>query len=75
MLLGRRTYETFAASFAGQTGGMADAMNNTPKLVASRTLDKVSWENSSLIKGDLGDELGRLKQGEGKNINISGAPP
>lgn len=73
MLLGRKTYETFAASFAGQTGGMADAMNNTPKLVASRTLEKAEWQNSTLIKADLGDELRRLKQQDGKNINISGS--
>ena len=73
MLLGRKTYETFAASFAGQTGGMADAMNNTPKLVASRTLEKAEWQNSTLIKGDLGNELTRLKQQDGKNINISGS--
>ncbi len=73
MLLGRRTYETFAASFAGQTGGMADAMNNTPKLVASRTLEEVTWQNSTLIKGDLAEELSRLKQRDGRNINISGS--
>lgn len=73
MLLGRRTYETFATSFAGQTGGMADAMNNTPKLVASRTLKEVSWQNSTLITGDLAGELDRLKQQDGKNINISGS--
>ena len=53
MLVGRKTYETFAASFAGQTGGMADAMNNTPKLVASTTLETVDWQNSTLIQGDL----------------------
>jgi dihydrofolate reductase len=73
MLLGRKTYETFAASFAGQTGGMADGMNNTPKLVASRTLEEVTWQNSTLIKGDVADELRRLKQQDGKNINISGS--
>ena len=73
MLLGRKTYETFAASFADQSGGMADAMNNTPKLVASRTLTEVTWQNSTLIKGDLAAELGRLKQQGGKNISISGS--
>lgn len=73
MLLGRHTYETFAASFAGQTGGMADAMNNTPKLVVSRTLEEVKWQNSTLIKGELTAEINRLKQREGKNINISGS--
>jgi dihydrofolate reductase len=73
MLLGRRTYETFAASFAGQSGGMADVMNSTPKLVASTTLEEATWQNSTLLKGDLADELGAVKGGEGKNINISGS--
>jgi dihydrofolate reductase len=73
MLLGRKTYETFAASFAGQTGGMADAMNQTPKLVASKTLTEATWQNSTLIQGDLGQELSRLKAQDGKNINISGS--
>jgi dihydrofolate reductase len=73
MLLGRKTYETFAASFAGQTGGMADNMNNTPKLVASKTLTEVGWQNTTLITGDLAEELNRLKRQDGKNINISGS--
>ena len=73
MLLGRRTYETFAASFAGQTGGMADVMNSTPKLVASTTLEEATWENSTLLKGDLAAELASRKQLDGMNINISGS--
>lgn len=73
MLLGRKTYQAFAASFAGQSGGMADAMNNTPKLVASKTLDSVDWANSTLIEGDVGEAVTRLKSEEGKNINVSGS--
>ncbi|MBV9605710.1 MAG: dihydrofolate reductase family protein [Solirubrobacterales bacterium] len=73
MLLGRKTYETFAASFASQSGGMADVMNSTPKLVASTTLKEATWQNSTLIGGDLAAELRRLKEQEGKNINISGS--
>jgi dihydrofolate reductase len=73
MLLGRKTYQTFAASFAGQTGGMADQMNNTPKLVVSTTLDTAEWQNSTLIKGNLADEIAKLKQQAGQNINISGS--
>ena len=73
MLMGRNTYQTFAASFAGQSGGMADQMNHTPKLVVSTTLDAAEWQNSTLIKGNVADELGRLKRQPGKNINISGS--
>ena len=73
MLMGRKTYQTFAASFAGQSGGMADQMNSTPKLVVSTTLDTAEWQNSTLIKENVAGELGRLKQQPGKNINISGS--
>ncbi len=73
MLMGRKTYQTFAASFAGQSGGMADQMNNTPKLVVSTTLDTAEWQNSTLIKENMADELSRLKRQPGKNINISGS--
>ncbi len=73
MLMGRKTYQTFAASFAGQSGGMADQMNNAPKLVVSTTLDTAEWQNSTLIKENMADELSRLKRQAGKNINISGS--
>jgi dihydrofolate reductase len=73
LLMGRITYETFAASFAGQTGGMADQMNSIPKVVASTTLEQASWQNSSLISGDVAAGITRLKQQPGKNIAISGS--
>lgn len=73
MLLGRTTYETFRASFEGHSGGMADGMNSTPKVVVSQTLEEVGWQNSTLLKGDLRSALTKLKQQDGKNINISGS--
>jgi dihydrofolate reductase len=73
LLLGRKTYETFAASFAGQSGGMADAMNNTPKVIASKSLESVEWDNSTLLEGDLAEAIGGLKEQPGKNINVSGS--
>jgi len=48
-------------------------MNNTPKLVVSTTLDTAEWQNSTLIKENMADELSRLKRQPGKNINISGS--
>ena len=51
----------------------ADHLNNTPKLVASTTLDRVEWRNSSLIRGDVAKELSRLKQLPGRNISIIGS--
>ena len=49
MLLGRVTYEMFAAHWPNQTGDMADAMNSTPKYVVSGTLESADWQNSTLI--------------------------
>lgn len=75
MLLGRRTYQEFAAAWPDRPSDEpgADFMNNTPKLVVSRTLDTVEWQNSSLIKGDVVEELTKLKRQPGKNIGISGS--
>jgi len=75
MLAGRVTYQTFAAAFAGNTTDpMAAAMNAVPKVVVSTTLDEVTWENSTLVQGDVAREIARLKEQPGKNINISGSP-
>jgi dihydrofolate reductase len=74
MLLGRVTYQTFAASFGGNTSDpIAIQMNSTPKVVVSTTLPKAEWENSTLISGDLAAEIVRLKEQPGKNINVSGS--
>ncbi len=73
MLLGRMTYETFAASFAGQSGGQADVMNNTRKYVVSTTLKTADWSNSTLINKNIMDEIAKLKQQSGKDIAISGS--
>ena len=75
MLLGRRTYQEFAAYWAdkGSDEPFADQMNKTPKYVASTTLDKVEWENSTLIEGNVVEELTKLKQQPGKNISITGS--
>jgi dihydrofolate reductase len=73
MLLGRVTYEEFAAYWPQQTGDIADFMNNTPKLVVSTTLRTAEWQNSTLIGGNLAEELTRLKQRPGKDINVVGS--
>jgi dihydrofolate reductase len=74
MLLGRVTYEGFAAAFAGQSGGVADLMNNTPKVVVSTTLQSADWQNSTLVSGDIVGAITALKQQPGKNIGIGGSP-
>ena len=74
MLMGRVTYQTFAASFAGNTSDpMAAQMNAIPKVVVSATLDQADWENSTLIRHDVPQAITRLKEQPGQNINISGS--
>jgi len=73
MLLGRVTYEGFAAAFGGQSGGMADQMNNTPKFVVSSTLTAADWQNSTLISGDIAGQISDLKQQPGGGIGMSGS--
>jgi dihydrofolate reductase len=76
LLLGRRTYEEFAAFWPSQNGDvpLADYMNDTPKYVVSTTLDALAWHNSRLVIGDLATELSELKQQRGKNIQVTGSP-
>jgi dihydrofolate reductase len=76
MLLGRVTYQEFAGAWSSREMADdpgADHMNNTPKYVVSTTLDTVEWRNSTLLKGDLVEEITKLKQQPGKNISISGS--
>jgi dihydrofolate reductase len=76
MLLGRKTYEEFAAYWPNQSSEepFADVMNSTPKLVASTTLKEVAWQNSTLIEGDVIEALERIKKQPGKAISITGSP-
>jgi dihydrofolate reductase len=77
LLLGARTYELFAASWPHRTvedDPHADWMNNTPKLVASSTRKSVEWSNSTLIRGNVANELTRAKQEPGRNLLINGSP-
>ena len=75
-LLGRRTYEEWSAFWPHQDAAqnpMATVMNETPKVVASTTLDRVEWQNSVLLEGDLVEAVTALKDRPGKNIGISGS--
>src|SRR5215218_6255149 len=80
MLLGRVTYEEFAAFWPAQEGSdedqeFTDYMNNTPKYVVSKTLEgPLEWQNSTLIKGNVAEEIAKLKQQPGKDISITGSP-
>jgi dihydrofolate reductase len=61
MLMGRRTYEWFAARWPSRTGELADRLNTMPKYVVSSTLEDLAWSNSTLLNGDLLDEVSKLK--------------
>jgi dihydrofolate reductase len=72
MLMGRRTYEFFAAAFPHRTGEYGDTVNRIRKYVFSSTLQKADWSNSSIVKGDVAVEVGKLKSQAGKDLVIYG---
>jgi len=74
MLLGRVTYDEFAAHWPQQTGEMADTMNGTPKYVVSGTLKSAEWQNTTLIPAASAiAEIAELKQQPGRNIGMTGS--
>ena len=73
LLLGRMTYEYFEAAWTPQTGPVADFMNNATKYVVSASLKKASWHNSTLINGNILEEIKKLKQQPGKDLAILGS--
>jgi dihydrofolate reductase len=75
LLLGRRTYEVFAASWPqrGSNVPNADWMNNTRKYVASTTLESPEWQNTTVLEGDVRAAVSRLKQEEGETITLNGS--
>src|SRR5438093_7169085 len=62
LLLGRRSYEWFAARWPSRSGELADRLNSLPKYVVSSTLEDPAWNNSTVLKGDAVDEVSKLKQ-------------
>ena len=74
MLLGRVTYEMFAAHWPNQTGDMADTMNGTAKYVVSGTLESADWQNTTLIPAaGAFAEIAKLKEQPGQNIGMTGS--
>jgi len=62
LLLGRRSYEWFAARWPSRSGELADRLNSLPKYVVSSTLEHPAWNNSTILKGDAVNEVSKLKQ-------------
>jgi len=71
LIMGRKTYELMAGywpSAAGNDPAVKEKMNSTPKLVFSRTLKRVDWQNSRLAEGTVADEVSRLKEVSGDGV-------
>jgi dihydrofolate reductase len=75
MLLGRKTYDGFAAFWPSMPDSdpFAQRINNQTKYVVSSTLKKADWKNTTVISGNVMEALAKLKQQPGKNISISGS--
>ena len=74
LLLGRVTYEGFAAAWPAREGEFADKFNTMPKYVVSSTLDEPEWNNTTVLKGDVGEEVAKLKQEQDGDIVVHGSP-
>jgi dihydrofolate reductase len=76
LLLGRKTYEIFAAHWPHANASedpFAARINNAKKYVASKTLTKLDWNNSELIKGDAWNEIKKIKEQDGPEIQVHGS--
>jgi dihydrofolate reductase len=73
LLLGRVTYEGFAKAWPSREGEFADKFNSMPKYVVSSTLDKAEWNNSTVLRGDVVEEVSKLRRAPGGNIVVHGS--
>lgn len=73
LLLGRKTYEGFAEAWPQYEGELADKYNSMPKYVVSRTLTDAKWTNTTVLNGDLVEDVSRLKQEIDGEISVAGS--
>jgi dihydrofolate reductase len=73
LLLGRRTYEGFAAAWPSRDGEFADKFNNMPKYVVSSTLRDPDWNNTTVLEGDPGVSVAKLKEDQDGTITVHGS--
>ena len=73
LVLGRKTYEIFAAHWPYSDEPGADLLNSATKYVASTTLDSVDWANSQLLEGDVPTAIARLKEEDGPELQVHGS--
>jgi dihydrofolate reductase len=72
-LLGRRSYEWFAAKWPSRNGALADRLNSMPKYVVTSTIDDLDWNNSTVLKGQVVNEVTKLKQEVSGHIVVPGS--
>jgi dihydrofolate reductase len=73
LLIGRVTYESFAAAWPAREGEFADRFNSIPKYVVSSTLENPEWNNTTVLKGDAGEAASRLKENVDGIIQVPGS--
>ena len=73
LLLGRVTYEGFSKAWPDRGGEFAGKMNSMPKFVVSSTLTDPAWENTTVLGGDVAEEIKKLKGGDGGSILVAGS--
>ena len=73
LLLGRRTYEIFASYWPHQTDSVASAFNKATKYVASTTATKYNWEKTVILKDNAGDQIKKLKEEDGPELQVYGS--
>ena len=73
LLLGRVTYEGFAAAWPAREGEFADKFNEMPKYVVSSTLEHPEWSNSTVLGGDVADEVAKLKEQHDGDVVVHGS--
>jgi dihydrofolate reductase len=73
LLLGRKTYEGFAEAWPSREGEFADKFNTMPKYVVSSTLERPEWNNSTVLKGDVAEEVAKLRQEQDGDIVVHGS--
>jgi dihydrofolate reductase len=73
LVLGRRTYESFVGAWPQRQGAMAEKINTMPKIVASTTLGRSDWQDTTVVDRDLEATIGSLKQEDGGPILVAGS--
>jgi dihydrofolate reductase len=73
LLLGRVTFEGFAAAWPSRDGEFADKFNTMPKYVVSSTLEEPEWNNSTVLRGDVAEEVAKLKREQDGDIVVHGS--